>query len=110
DPGRRAAAELCLQPEALPTATPAQLDEVVDELAGQMEYRRDRPNAFLLVDLKDQIALNGYILLKGGTEHVYVADYRKRVEQRVLQLIDTHPTVAMIGRGEAVTDAQLIDL
>jgi type I restriction enzyme R subunit len=106
---RRAAVELCLRPE-LRTATPEQLDEVIAELAGEMKNRREHANAFLTLDLKDQIALGGYILLKGGTERVYVTEYRKRVEQRVLELVDTHPTIAMIGRGEAVTDTQLIDL
>ncbi len=35
--------------------------------------------------------MRGYILLMGGTERVYVEEYRRRVEQRILELVDTHP-------------------
>jgi len=83
-PARQIAAELCLSLE-LKTATPAKLNRVVDQLADQMKNRRERPTSFLTIDLKDFIALNGYILLKGGTERVYVKEYRERVEQRVLE-------------------------
>jgi type I restriction enzyme R subunit len=62
-----------------------------------------------MLDLKDAVALNGYILLKGGTEKIYVADYRERVEKRILELM-THPTIDAISRGEPVTDEQLIAL
>ncbi len=109
DPLRQVAAELCLSPD-LKAATPAQLNLVIDQLAGQMKNRRERPSSFLVLDLKDAIALNGYILLKGGTERVYVKDYRERVEQRVLELMSTHPTIEAISRGESVTDEQLIAL
>ncbi|HKZ70444.1 MAG TPA: type I restriction-modification enzyme R subunit C-terminal domain-containing protein, partial [Anaerolineales bacterium] len=80
------------------------------QLADQMKNRRERPNSFLVLDLKDAIALNGYILLKGGTERVYVTEYRARVEERVLALVGTHPTIEAISRGEAVADSQLIEL
>jgi type I restriction enzyme, R subunit len=109
DPLCQVAAELCLAPE-LRTATPAQLNLVIDQLAGRMKNRRERPSSFLVLDLQDAIALNGFILLKGGTERVYVKDYREWVEQRVLELVATHPTIEAISRGEAVTDEQLIAL
>jgi type I restriction enzyme R subunit len=41
---------------------------------------------------------------------VYVQDYRELVEKRVLELVGSHPTIEAISRGEAVTDAQLIEL
>jgi len=109
DTRRQVAAELCLSPE-LKAATPAQLTLVIDTLADQMKYRRDRPSTFLMIDLKDVIAMSGYILLKGGTERVYVKDYRELVEKRVLELVGSHPTIEAISRGEAVADSQLIEL
>ncbi len=108
-PARQVAAELCLSPE-LNRATADQLNAVIDQLADQMKHRRERPSSFLTIDLQDVIALNGYILLKGGTEKVYVTEYRARVEKRVLELIGSHPTVQAIGRGEIVSDEQLLAL
>ncbi len=52
----------------------------------------------------------GYILLMGGTERVYVEEYRRRVDQRILDLVDTNPTLQAIGRGEPVSDLALIEL
>ncbi len=109
DPVRQAAAELCLAPE-LRIATPEQLNLVIDQLADQMKNRRERPDSFLTLDLQDAIALSGYILLKGGSERVYVAEYRALVEQRVLELVGRHPVIEAISRGETVSDAQLIEL
>jgi type I restriction enzyme, R subunit len=102
-------ARLCISPD-LVTATSAELDRVIDILAPQMKNRREKPNAFITLDLPDFIESRGYILLKGGSERVYVQDYKKRVEEHILHLLDTNPTIEAISRGETVTDEQLINL
>jgi type I restriction enzyme R subunit len=109
DPGCEPPARLCLTPQ-LQAASIARLNEVIDRLAGLMNKRRDKPGAFLQLDLPDFVALRGYILLHGGSQPVYVEEYRRQVEQRILDLAAAHPTVAAIERGEPVSDAQLIAL
>ncbi|MBN1889083.1 MAG: DEAD/DEAH box helicase family protein [Thermoflexales bacterium] len=109
DPRRKQAAQFCLTPQ-LRQASAAELDEVMDMLAEQMKNRRARPNNFLVLDLPDYIDLRGYLMLAGGSQAVYVDEYRKRVEQRVLDLAIGHPTLEAIGRGEQVDDRQLIEL
>ncbi|MEG4350952.1 hypothetical protein QUA74_14525 [Microcoleus sp. LAD1_D3] len=37
-------------------------------------------------------------------------EYRQRVEGKVLEIVKTHPTIAAIRNGEAVTDLQLVGL
>ncbi|MGQ0601708.1 MAG: type I restriction endonuclease subunit R [Anaerolineales bacterium] len=108
-PEQVAARDFCLTPELL-TATPDKLTQVIDVLSERMKARSDRPNTFINIDLRDVIALNGYIMLKGGTERVYIKDYRERVEQRVLELIGSHPTIDAISQGRTVSDRQLIEL
>jgi type I restriction enzyme R subunit len=93
----------------LGTAAPAELDQLADTLAPLMKNKSASPDSFVMIDLKDAVALSGYILLKGGTEKIYVTDYRERVEKRILELM-THPTIDAISRGAPVTDAQLIAL
>lgn len=108
DPRLQPLVRLC-NPEALQTAIPADLTRLRDGLAPQMKYKK-RPDTFLLLDLPDFIALSGYILLTQSGEQVYVAEYRRRVEQRILDLVADHPTVQAIQRGEAVDDWQMLAL
>jgi len=48
----------------------------------------------------------------GLVEHSLIIkdEYRQRVEAKVLEIFETHPTIAAIGNGEAVTDLQLVAL
>ncbi|MBA3947570.1 MAG: DEAD/DEAH box helicase family protein [Herpetosiphonaceae bacterium] len=109
DPQAKQAISLCLSP-SLATASPTELRTVVAALAPQMKNRASQPNAFLVLDLPDFIANHGYILLQGGSQPVYVAEYRKQVEQRVLGLVDDNPTLQALGSGMEVGDAKLLDL
>ena len=101
--------DFCLSPD-LDAASPAQLDQVIEGLAGQMRYRRRQDSGPLELDLRDFIAERGYILLFGGAQEVYVETYRQQVEERILDLAANHPTVAAMERGEPVSDAQLLEL
>lgn len=109
DPQRKPLLGLCLSPQ-LQSANADDLNKVTDLLADQMKYRREKPNAFLMLDLPDYIEMRGFILLKGGTERVYVDEYKRRVEQGILELVESDPTIQAIGHGEPVTDKQLIEL
>jgi len=108
-PDQAAAIDLVLSP-ALDNATPAQLAQVIDALAPQMRNRRERPDDFRVLDLRDVIASRGYILLFGGQQEIYVEKYRELVDERILSLVAVHPTVQAIERGEAVSDEQLLAL
>ena len=96
-------------PAGLVHATPAELDQIRDRLAPQMKNKR-RNSSFLELDLPDFVEMSGYILLTQSGEHVYVAEYRRRVEQRILELVANHPTIQAIAHGERVDDWQLFDL
>lgn len=109
NPSSESLARLCLTPQ-VQSATAPQLNAVIDALAGEMRNRRATDNLFKVIDLPDYVEMRGYILLMGGTERVYVEEYRRRVEQRILDLVDTHPTLQAIGRGEPVSDLALIEL
>jgi type I restriction enzyme R subunit len=96
-------------PEELATASPAELTRLRDALAPQMKYKR-RPDTFLELDLVDSIAISGYILLTRSGEKMYVAEYRRLVEERILALVVNHPTILAIQHGEKVDDWQLLEL
>jgi len=96
-------------PDTLVKASHEELNRIRDGLAPQMKNKR-RPDTFLILDLPDFIAISGYILLTQSGEQVYVAEYRRRVEQHILDLVASHPTIQAIERGENVDDWQLLEL
>lgn len=108
DPEVNHALQQCT-PEKLTQASPQELDEVRNQFARHMKNKR-RQNTFLTLDLADMIYLSGYILLTGSGEQVYVKEYRRRVEERILHIVENHPTLKAIARGEAVDELQLIEL
>ena len=90
--------------------TDEQLDAVIALLSQQMRNRRDKPNPFLELDLADRIQMRGYVILgRTGTE-VYIDIYREMVEERLMALVNGHPTMLVIQNNAAPTDEQLIDL
>jgi type I restriction enzyme R subunit len=109
DPSREQAHRLCLSPR-IKEASVAELNQVIDTLAELMNKRRARPSDFLELDLADLIDTRGYILLYGGSQRVYVEEYRRRVDERILELVAGHPTIEAIERGGPVSDQQLIEL
>jgi type I restriction enzyme R subunit len=94
----------------LRSATPAQLTQIIRDLAPQMKNRRDRPSAFLKIDLPDFIAIHGYISVGDGGHQVLIEEYKRRVDARVLEIVEKHPVLAALREGREVTDDQLIDL
>jgi type I restriction enzyme, R subunit len=94
----------------LATATPEQLTRVIVELAPLMKNRRNRPSAFLTIDLPDFIETRGYISVGEGGQQIHVEEYKKRVESRILEIVESHPALAAIREGREVTDEQLVDL
>ncbi len=94
----------------LATATPAQLTQIIRDLAPQMKNRRDRPSAFLKIDLPDFIATHGYISVGEGGHQILIEEYKRRVDARVLEIVEKHPALAALREGREVTDDQLVDL
>jgi type I restriction enzyme R subunit len=94
----------------LATATPAQLTQIISDLAPQMKSRRDRPSAFLKIDLPDFVATNGYVSVGEGGHQVLIEEYKRRVDARVLEIVEKHPALAALREGREVTDDQLVDL
>lgn len=75
-----------------------------------MKNRQSRPNSCVEIDLRDCIAVRGYITLEEGGEQVYIEEYRQHLEGKVAELVETHPPIAAICHEEAVTDLQLVAL
>jgi type I restriction enzyme, R subunit len=94
----------------LATAPPEQLTEMIRVLAPLMKNRRNRPSAFLKIDLPDFIESRGYISVGDGGQQMLIEEYKRRVDQRVLEVVERHPALAALRQGREMTDEELIDL
>jgi len=94
----------------LATATPQQLTQLVKELAPQMRNRRNRPSAFLSIDLPDFIETRGLISIGEGGLQIHVEAYKKKIEGRILALAEKNPALAALREGREATEEQLIEL
>jgi type I restriction enzyme R subunit len=94
----------------LARATPAQLTQIIRDLAPKMRNRRERASAFLKIDLPDFIATHGYISVGEGGHQILIEEYKRRVDARVLEIVEKHPALAALREGGEVTDDQLVDL
>ncbi len=102
------AKSMCV-PEKLLEFSNNELNLLRDVLAPRMKNKA-RYDTFLELDLVDSIAISGYILLTKSGEKMYVAEYRRLVEQRILELVANHPTIKAIQNGEKIDDFQLLEL
>ncbi|GAB4542864.1 MAG: hypothetical protein Fur002_13880 [Anaerolineales bacterium] len=97
--GEIKAKSMCV-PEKLVEFSNNELNLLRDVLSPCMKNKM-RYDSFLELDLLDSIAISGYILLTKSGEKMYVAEYRRLVEQRILELVANHPTIKAIQRVRA---------
>ena len=106
---RQPSAALAMSPD-LASATPAQLTQIVKDLAPDMRNKRKRSSAFLTIDLPDFIAARDLISIGDGGRQILVEEYRARVESRIMAIVENNPALEAIRLGREVTEEQLIDL
>ncbi len=86
------------------------LNQIRDTLAEEMKKKKKEVDILELDYLHDFIAVRGYIMLTKSGEQMYVEQYRKLVEERILKLVANHPTIKAIQNGEQIDDWQLLEL
>lgn len=106
--GEIKAKNMCV-PEKLVEFSNNELNLLRDVLSPCMKNKM-RYDSFLELDLLDSIAISGYILLTKSGEKMYVAEYRRLVEARILELVINHPTIKAIQNGQKIDDWQLLEL
>lgn len=109
DADRKQSVQLVLSTD-LATARPESLTTVIKDLAGEMRNKRQVGRSFLTIDLPDFIAGKSFVLIGPSGQPVHVEVYRRRVEQRILDIADTSPALLAIRDGRQPSDDQLVDL
>jgi type I restriction enzyme R subunit len=109
DTKRKASVQLALSSD-LAQATPESLTKVIADLANAMRHKRQVPSAFLNIDLPDFIAGKSYVLIGPSGQPVHVDEYRRRVEQRILDIAERDPALIAIREGREPAEEQLVAL
>jgi len=107
---RRAHIDAVLSSEFWSNLTLARLDEAKDILAPLMKFRRERPSLVIELGLDDIIDSRRWVVLRKDSERLYVEEYRKRVEEKIQQIADKHPTIQKLRAGKGVGVEDLIKL
>ncbi len=90
--------------------TLASLDEAKEVLAPLMKYKRDKPSLVIELGLDDIIESRKWVVVRKDSQKIYVDEYRKKVEEKILEITDKHPTITKLKAGEKVEVDDLINL
>lgn len=109
DRAKRPSVDLALS-QGLATATSEQLTQLIADVAPEMRNRRATESALLALDLPDFMADQRFVVVGRDGTAVHVAEYRERVEQRIMQIAEMSPALQAIRDGSTPTRDDLIDL
>jgi type I restriction enzyme R subunit len=101
--------QLALSPD-LAVATPEQLTQLITDLADDMKRRREEPGSFRMLDLPDFMLARGTIILGPGQQPVYISEYRRRVVERIQEIVAHSPAIAAISADRQPTAEELVEL
>ena len=108
--GAKAASRRLVLSDDLATAPPEDLTGVIRDFATDMKTKRQTESSFLMIDLPDFIAGKSYVLLGPVGQPVHVDEYRRRVEQRILDATEHNPALIAIREGREPSEDQLVEL
>ncbi len=92
------------------TLTLGPLDEAKETLAPLMKYRRDRPSIVIELGLDDIIDSRRWVILRKDSQRVYVEEYKKKIEEKILQMAAKHETIEKLKKGVGVGVEDLVKL
>jgi|CXWL01.1.fsa_nt_gi type I restriction enzyme R subunit len=90
--------------------TVKKLDDARKKLAPLMKYKREQPPLIIELGLYDVIESRKWVIVNKGGQKLMVEEYKQKVEAKIKELTDNHPTIKKLISKEAVTLDDLIDL
>ncbi len=94
------------------TVTYEDAQMLLRDLTPLMKYKRSEPRPTIILDIDDVIQERDYIDYGPVTtpRSMLVTTYRDKVEKRIKQLAEQHPTIQKIRRDEILTERDLVEL
>lgn len=82
---------------------------MIDEISPLMRYMSNEPNETIVIDMGDTIAEKKQWFI-GEDEAEYVTTYKEKVENRIKEIAETHPTIIKIRNDDILTESDLQQL
>lgn len=86
------------------------LDDAKKALAPLMKYRREKRTEPFELGLDDIIESRKWVIVNKGGQKLMVEEYKQKVESRIQQLAQQHPTIQRLLKGETVNLQDLLAL
>ena len=86
------------------------IDETKETLAPIMKYKQPRPSLVIELGLDDIIESRKWVIVRKDNEKVYIEEYRKRIDKKILELADKHPAIIKLKKGDVLSIDDLLDL
>lgn len=86
------------------------IDETKETLVPIMKYKQPKPSLVIELGLDDIIESRKWVILRKDNQKVYIEEYRKRVEKKILELAEKHPVIIKLKKGEKLSIDDLLDL
>jgi len=88
----------------------SRLDQAIKALAPLMRYRRPISTEPLELDLQDIIDSRKWVIVQKEGMKLMVEEYRRKVEEKIEQLAQQHPTIQRLKKGEETSVEDLLAL
>jgi len=83
---------------------------LIKEFGSLMKYRVPEKREQIVVDLHDAVAQRKIIEFASDKKEEYVNSFKKKVEMKIKELVNSHPTIQKIIRKEKITENDLLNL
>ncbi len=87
-----------------------EISDTRDKLAPIMKYKQEKPSLVIELGLDDIIEARKWVVIKEGNQKIYVEEYRKKIEEKILRIAEEHPVIIKLKAGETVTQEDLLEL
>ncbi|MBN1384755.1 MAG: DEAD/DEAH box helicase family protein [Elusimicrobia bacterium] len=86
------------------------IEYIKKHLTEIMKYKLIETPDIVKLDLDDAVVERKWIEFGPNAEGDYVANYRKKIEERIIELAESHPTLKKIKQDIPISDKDLQDL
>ena len=83
---------------------------LITEFAELMKYKTDEPTIQYIFNMDDYIQDIKFIQIGPDMQEEYVDVYKKKVEEKIKELAENHPTIMKIKNGDVLVEQDLEDL
>jgi type I restriction enzyme R subunit len=99
-----------LRPQFWSTVTFDDAQMLLKEFTPLMKYKEPEPRPTIILDIDDMIQRREFIQYGPLPTEEYVSTYVDKVERKIRELAETHPTIRKIKRDEVLTEEDLKNL